>query len=129
MAETMEKIIVYYEDTDASGRVYYVNYLKYMERARSEFLYKLKLNHKNLKEKYNITFVVRNCNINFKKPAYFEDVINIKTQILEFSKIKIIFNQKIIRNNDIITEGEITVVPVDSEGKINYMPENILKLF
>ena len=64
MAETMEKIIVYYEDTDASGRVYYVNYLKYMERARSEFLYKLKLNHKNLKEKYNITFVVRNCNIN-----------------------------------------------------------------
>ena len=129
MAETMEKIIVYYEDTDASGRVYYVNYLKYMERARSEFLYKLKLNHKNLKEKYNITFVVRNCNINFKKPAYFEDVLNIKTQILEFSKIKIIFNQKIIRNNDIITEGEITVVPVDSEGKINYMPENILKLF
>ena len=129
MAETMEKIIVYYEDTDASGRVYYVNYLKYMERARSEFLYKLKLNHKNLKEKYNITFVVRNCNINFKKPAYFEDLLNIKTQILEFSKIKIIFNQKIIRNNDIITEGEITVVPVDSEGKINYMPENILKLF
>ena len=129
MAETMEKIIVYYEDTDASGRVYYVNYLKYMERARSEFLYKLKLNHKNLKEKYNITFVVRNCNINFKKPAYFEDVLNIKTQILEFSKIKIIFNQIIIRNNDIITQGEITVVPVDSEGKINYMPENILKLF
>ena len=67
------KIKVYYEDTDASGRVYHSNYLKYFERGRTDFLYRLGFNHKTLLERYELYFVVKTCDINFKKPAYFED--------------------------------------------------------
>ena len=71
----MGKFKIYYEDTDASWRVYYANYLKYLERGRTEFLYKLNLKHKYLKDKFNIIFVVKKCETDFKKPTYFEDII------------------------------------------------------
>ena len=74
------KIKVYYEDTDASGRVYHSNYLKYFERARSDFLYNLGFNHKNLLEKYKLYFVVKSCHIDFKQPAYFEDELLVETK-------------------------------------------------
>ena len=61
--EFIFKIKVYYEDTDAGGVVYYANYLKYLERARTELIYQLNLNHKTLKEEYNTYIVVRSCNI------------------------------------------------------------------
>ena len=67
------KVKVYYEDTDAGGVVYYANYLKYLERARTELIYQLNLNHKILNEKYNTYLVVRSCNIKYKKSGFFED--------------------------------------------------------
>ena len=89
------KIKVYYEDTDASGRVYHSNYLKYLERGRSEFLYKLGYNHQNLLQSLNFYFVVKHIDIDFKLPAYFEDILDVETKIHEISKVKIIFNQSI----------------------------------
>ena len=71
------KIKVYYEDTDASGRVYHSNYLKYLERGRSEFLYKLGYNHQNLLQSLNFYFVVKHIDIDFKLPAYFEDILDV----------------------------------------------------
>ena len=68
------KTRVYYEDTDAGGIVYYANYLKFIERARTEMIYtQLGLNHKQLKEKHDIIFVVKACNSKYLKPALFED--------------------------------------------------------
>ena len=125
----MEKIKIYYEDTDASGRVYYANYLKFLERGRTEFLYKLGLNHSDLKSKFNIIYVVKNCNIDFKKPAFFEDTIIVKTKILNYSKIKIIFSQKIYRSKEILVDAKFTIVSINNLGIIKAMPENILKLF
>ena len=72
------KIKVYYEDTDASGRVYHSNYLKYLERGRSEFLYKLGYNHQNLLQSLNFYFVVKHIDIDYKLPAYFEDMLDVE---------------------------------------------------
>jgi len=123
----MTKIKVYYEDTDASCRVYHANYLKYLERGRSDYVYKLGINHFNLKNKYNTIFVVKKCNINFKKPAFFEDDLLVKTEIVDFSEVKIIFLQKILRKKELLVLAEVTVVSINNSGKINKMPNIISK--
>ena len=84
-------IKVYYEDTDASSRVYYANYLKYLERGRSDFLYKLGFDHKKLLDKFKFYFVVKSCLIEYIKPAHFEDSLEIRTEIVGISKAKIQF--------------------------------------
>ena len=122
------KIKVYYEDTDASTRVYYANYLKYLERGRSDFLYKLGFNHKNLFNEYNFYFVVKSCNIDYIKPAYFENILEVKTKIVNISKAKIEFNQTIHRENIILLDSIITIVAVDKCGKIFKMPNEMLEI-
>ena len=75
------KVKVYYEDTDASARVYYANYLKYLERGRSDFLYKFGFDHKNLLNKFNFYFVVKSCNVEYIKPTVFEDTLKVKLKL------------------------------------------------
>ena len=124
----MTKIKVYYEDTDVSGRVYYANYLKYLERGRSDFIYKSGINHFHLKKTYNTIFVVKNCNIDFKKPAFFEDDILVKTKIIDFSKFKIIFLQKIFKKKELLVQAEVTIVSINHLGKITKIPNIINKI-
>ena len=121
------KIKVYYEDTDASGRVYHSNYLKYLERGRSEFLYKLGYNHKNLLQSLNFYFVVKHIDIDFKLPAYFEDFLYVKTEINEITKVKIFFNQSIYREKDLLIDSKILITPVNDKGKIVKMPIEMLE--
>ena len=121
------KIKVYYEDTDASGRVYHSNYLKYLERGRSEFLYNLDYNHQNLMQSQNFYFVVKHIDIDFKLPAYFEDVLNVKSTINEISKVKIIFHQSIFREKDLLIDSEILITPVNNKGKIQKIPIEMLE--
>ena len=122
------KIKVYYEDTDASSRVYYANYLKYLERGRSDFLYKFGFNHKNLFNEYNFYFVVKSCNIEYLKPAHFEDILEVKTKILYISKAKIEFSQTIFRENILLLDSKVTIVSVDKYGKIFKMPNEMLEI-
>ena len=114
----MNKIRVYYEDTDSSGRVYHANYLKYLERGRSNLIYKSKYNHQELLKKFNIVFVVKSLNINYLKPAFFEDIIEVQTSLKLLSRVKLNFNQKIIRNNELLVDAEVIVVPINTKGKI-----------
>jgi len=123
------KINVYYEDTDASGRVYHSNYLKYFERGRTDFLYRLGFNHKTLLEKYELYFVVKACDINFKKPAYFEDELVVVTNIEKISKVKIIFHQMLKKENVIIVDSKITITSININGKITKMPNEMLEKF
>ena len=123
------KIKVYYEDTDATGRVYHSNYLKYFERGRSDFLYRLGFNHKTLLEKFKIYFVVKSCNIYFKKPAYFEDELLVETNIEEISKVKIIFHQLLKKDNIIIVDSKVTITSINTIGKITKMPNEMLEKF
>ena len=121
----MNKIRVYYEDTDASGRVYHANYLKYLERGRSNLIYKSKYNHQELLQKFNIIFVVKSLNINYLKPAFFEDIIEVQTSLKLLSRVKLNFNQKIIRNNELLAEAEVIVIPINTKGKIIKLNEDL----
>ena len=121
----MNEFKVYYEDTDASGRVYHANYLKFLERGRTDLIYKTKYTHKILLDKFNLIFVVKACTLQFKKPAFFEDSIKVISAIDEMNKVKINFNQKIYRNSDLLVEAEVLVIPVNKLGKITKLPNEI----
>ena len=122
------KIKVYYEDTDASSRVYYANYLKYLERGRSDFLYKLGFDHKNLLNKYNFYFVVKSCNVEYLKPAHFEDILEVKTKIINITKAKIEFNQLIFREKTLLIDSKIIIVSVNRNSKISKIPNEMLEI-
>tara|TARA_B100000900_G_scaffold359297_1_gene330690 strand:+ start:347 stop:736 length:390 start_codon:yes stop_codon:yes gene_type:complete len=121
----MDKFRVYYEDTDASGRVYYANYLKYLERGRSNLIYQSKYNHQELLKKFNVIFVVKTLNINYFSPAFFEDIIEVRTSLNQLSRVKLNFYQKITRNNELLVEAEILVIPINSSGKIIRLNEEL----
>ena len=121
----MDKFRVYYEDTDASGRVYHANYLKYLERGRSNLIYQSNYNHQELLKKFNIIFVVKNLNINYLRPAFFEDILKVQTSINQLSRVKLNFNQKIFRNTELLVDAEVIVIPVNIEGKIIRLNEEL----
>lgn len=121
----MDKFRVYYEDTDASGRVYHANYLKYLERGRSNLIYQSKYNHQELLKKFNIIFVVKNLSINYLSPAFFEDILEVQTSINQLSRVKLNFNQKIFRNTELLVDAEVIVIPVNIEGKIIRLNEEL----
>jgi len=121
----MDKFRVYYEDTDASGRVYHANYLKYLERGRSNLIYQSNYNHQELLKKFNIIFVVKNLNINYLRPAFFEDILEVQTSLNQLSRVKLNFNQKIFRNTELLVDAEVIVIPVNVEGKIIRLNEEL----
>ncbi len=116
---------VYYEDTDSGGVVYYANYLKFLERARSEAIYTLGFTNSGLLEKHNILLIVKSCNIEYKKPAKFEDKINIISEVISFTKTSFMMKQCILRNNELITEANVHIVIVDKNGKPSKIPEEL----
>ena len=121
----MSKFNVYYEDTDASGRVYHANYLKFLERSRTDIIYQTNYTHEELLKKYDLIFVVKECSISFKKPAFFEDLIKVTSEIDQLSRVKIKFNQKIYRESDLLVQASVLVIPVNSSGKISKLPNEL----
>ena len=117
------KLKVYYEDTDAGGVVYYANYLKFMERARSNVLENLGFTNKSLIEKNGIYVIVKSCNINYLKPASLEDDLEIKSNIKEITKTSFFMSQKVFKSNVQITEAEVHLVTIDKKGKPVKIPE------
>ena len=117
------KVKIYYEDTDAGGVVYYANYLKYLERARSEAIYSLGLTNTNLQKDHDTLIIVKSCNIEYKKPAKFEDELEIISSILSKTKTSFTILQIIKKNEEIISEATIQLVTVNKEGKPIKTPE------
>lgn len=87
---------VYYEDTDAGGVVYYANYLKYVERARTEYLRELGFEQINLLENYGMVFIVKSVEANYLSPAFLDDLIEVETVIEKVNHASLIFTQKIV---------------------------------
>ena len=120
------KIKVYYEDTDAGGIVYYANYLKFIERARSEALSDIGLSNLKIKKDYGALIIVKSCNINFIKTAYLEDILKIKSFITSFSKASLVMDQVISRDDEIIVTAKVHLVFVNEKNKPVKIPEKIL---
>ena len=121
------KIKVYYEDTDAGGVVYYANYLKFLERARSEALSEVGLSNVKIKNDYGALIVVKSCNIDFNKSAYLEDKLKINSIVTSFSKTSFTMSQSIYRNKDVIVNSKVHLVFVNEKSKPIKIPEKILK--
>lgn len=96
---------VYYEDTDSGGVVYYANYLKYMERARTELLRSIGYEQDRLMAEQGILFAVRSASIEYRKPARFNDELNVITSISSLGKASISFNQSVYRQMAHSDEG------------------------
>ena len=123
------KIKVYYEDTDAGGVVYYANYLKYLERARTEALIKIGLSNLKIRDNFKALIIVKSCNIDYKKSAYLEDELNIKSYILSLTKTSFIMRQTIIKNKIVIVEAKIHLVFVNEKAKPIKIPKLVIDKF
>ena len=117
------KVKVYYEDTDAGGVVYYANYLKFLERARTEALVNLGFSNKKIKDDFEALIIVKSCNIDYKKSAYLEDELSIRSFIKSITKTSFIMNQFISKENDLIAEAKVHLVFVNSQGKPIKIPD------
>ena len=120
------KIKVYYEDTDAGGVVYYANYLKFLERARSEGIADIGLSNQKIKKDFGLLIIVKSCNIDFKKSAYLEDILKIKSSIISFSKTSLSMDQIIFKEDDVIVNAKVHLVFINEKGKPNRIPEEII---
>ena len=114
---------IYYEDTDSGGVVYYANYLKFLERARTDAITSLDFSNKKLINEYGTYIIVKSCNLNFHKPAKLEDDLNIISKILEVKNVSIKMKQNIFVNNNMIVEAEILLASVNKEGKPSKLPD------
>ena len=122
-------IKVYYEDTDAGGVVYYANYLKYLERASTEALVKIDLSNQKIKDDFGALIIVKSCNVDYKKSAYLEDILNIKSNITSITKTSFIMKQIIIKNKTIIVDAKVHLVFVNEKVKPVKIPQLIIDKF
>ena len=110
------KIKVYYEDTDSGGVVYYANYLKFLERARTEALFSIGFSNKKIEQLYGLLIIVKSCNIDYKKSAYLENELTIRSFVKSITKTSFLMNQLITKGEDLITEAQVHLVkkfPID----------------
>ncbi len=123
MKEFVWPVRVYYEDTDSGGVVYYANYLKYMERARTEWLRSLGIEQNQLQKEQGVIFAVRSAHLEYLKPARFNDNINVVSVINEQRRTSLTFDQHVIfagelgsptPKNSVLCTGRIKVACLDS---------------
>ena len=123
---------VFVEDTDFQGVVYYANYLKYLERARSQFLIENNLSQVDAKTQGNELYVVKSVSLSYFHPAKLEDDLIIKTEIELTSKARTKFFQSVLnkKNDTLICEGVVEVCYIDNNsGKPKAFPDRLLNLF
>lgn len=118
---------IYYEDTDLAGIVYYANYFKFIERARTEMLNDANVNQNEML-KSGYYFVVKNLQANYLKPAYFEDSLNVVTEIKKINNASINLIQTIVRSNDSLFIASVRLALLDKFGKVARLPANIRQL-
>ena len=119
---------IYYEDTDAGGVVYYANYLKFFERARTEFLRSLNIFQSTLIKELNLIFVVKKCEIEYKNTAKLDNLVNIKTIISEIGVASIKMHQEMFCEEKLLNVLDVEIVCVDSISmKPKRIPSEILE--
>ncbi len=105
---------VYYEDTDAAGVVYYANYLKFLERARTEWLREAGFEQTHLKEQYKLILMVQQFSIDYLKPALFNDLLDITVNITKLRKASLIMTQQVLHQHNILCKAHVKIVAVNT---------------
>ncbi len=104
---------VYYEDTDAGGVVFYANYLKFFERARTEYLRAAGFEQDQLMTEAGVIFVVRSVQVDYLKPARFNDLLQVTAEVTLAKKTSFMFKQQVIRENTVLCQGDIRIACLD----------------
>jgi acyl-CoA thioester hydrolase len=104
---------VYYEDTDAAGVVYYANYLRFCERARTEWLRALGFGQRQLLDAQGTAFVVRSVQADYLAPARLDDTLSIVTRLTRTGRASLVFAQDVLRDGDTLFEARITIACID----------------
>jgi acyl-CoA thioester hydrolase len=107
---------VYFENTDAGGVVYHAEYLKFLERARTEWMRHLGFDHQALARNHRIVFVVTQAAVEFLKPARLDDIVVVSVQLESLGKVRCVFAQEIRREDDLVVRAKITVACVTGES-------------
>ena len=123
------KLKIYYEDTDSGGVVYYANYLKFLERARTEALFSIGFSNKKVKETFNSLIIVKSCNIEYRKSAFLEDELTVRSFVKSITKTSFFMNQIITKDKEVIIEAQVHLVFVNTEGKPVKIPDEIYSKF
>ncbi|AAU92521.1 MULTISPECIES: tol-pal system-associated acyl-CoA thioesterase [Methylococcus] len=119
---------VYYEDTDAGGVVYYANYLKYMERARTEWLRALGFEQDSLREELGVIFAVRSVQVDYLKPARFNDALRVSADLVEARPASFSFVQRVMRGDVTLCEGRVGIVCLAADSfRPQALPAALLK--
>ena len=120
---------VYYEDTDLAGIVYYANYLKFIERARSEGVRNLGLDQNILSKDHGIVFAVRKVEADYLKSAKFDEFLLISTELQKKTRVRLNFSQEIYRDSDLIFRANLVIVPLSVAGGLVKLPKIIFDKF
>ena len=120
---------VYYEDTDLAGIVYYANYLKFIERARSEWVRNLGLDQNVLRKDHGIVFAVRKMEADYLKSAKFDELLLIGTELQKKTRVRLNFSQEIYSGSDLIFRANLVVVPLSVAGGLVKLPKIIFDQF
>ena len=113
---------VYYEDTDLAGIVYYANYLKFIERARTEWVRELGIDQGRLKAEDGIVFAVRRVEAEYLRPARFDDVLEVETECLETTAARVVLAQRVMREGELLVDTRVTIVALSDSGRPARLP-------
>lgn len=119
---------VYYEDTDSGGVVFYANYLKFMERARTEWLRALGFEQDRLIDEVGVIFAVRSAHVDYLRPARFNDLLTVRSAVVSSGRASVVFDQRVLQadSEQELTRGEIKIASLDAESfRPKPMPEDL----
>lgn len=119
---------VYYEDTDLAGIVYYANYLKFIERGRSEWVRSLGVDQVRLRQEAGIVFAVRRVEADYLRPAVFDDVLSVETRLIALGGSRIELEQNVLRGDICLFAAKVTLVCLSGTGRAVRMPADIRAL-
>lgn len=119
---------VYYEDTDMAGIVYYANYLRYIERGRSEWVRAVGLDQNVMKERDGIVFAVRRVEADYLGSGRLDDQLVVETQVKSVTGVRLVMEQSVKRGEDILFQALVTVVCMTLEGHPTRLPANIRQM-
>ena len=116
---------VYYEDTDLAGIVYYANYLKFIERARSEWVRGLGIDQALLRAEHGLVFAVRRVEADYLRPALFDDVVTVQTTLSEHSGARLVLDQAVLRGVQTLFNARVTLVCLTATGTPTRFPATL----
>lgn len=117
-------IRVYYEDTDMAGIVYHANYLRYIERARSDWVREIGIDQLAMKDA-GVVFAVRRVAADYLQPARFDDALEVETTLIHLTPARMVMRQKVRRGDDMLFAADVTIACIGPGGKPTRVPAEL----